>query len=180
MPTRKLADLFVERVKPPTRGRVEYLTLPFLDLLCASPKTEARAGARSIASMAGCDDSRSGPILQSSPPRPGAMPPRRSTRCGRASTPPRKSAHGATSARQRRKHSAPWRGTISSCTTGAPAIFGNCFDRRGYCADFATSVWARLGLRDRERHRLAARRASGEDLMVRVDQLNQHLVLAGR
>ena len=42
------------------------------------------------------------------------------------------------------------------------------------------SVWARLGLRDRERHRLAARRASGEDLMVRVDQLNQHLVLAGR
>jgi hypothetical protein len=42
------------------------------------------------------------------------------------------------------------------------------------------SVWARPDLRDREGHRLAARRASGEDLMVRVDQLNQHLVLAGR
>jgi hypothetical protein len=42
------------------------------------------------------------------------------------------------------------------------------------------SVWARLALRDRERHRLAARRASGKNLMVRVDQLNQHLVLTGR
>ena len=29
MPTRKLTDLFVERVKPPPRGRVEYFDAAF-------------------------------------------------------------------------------------------------------------------------------------------------------
>ena len=29
MPTRKLTDLFVERVKPPARGRIEYFDASF-------------------------------------------------------------------------------------------------------------------------------------------------------
>src|SRR5262245_15193640 len=34
-------------------------------------------------------------------------------------------------------------------------------------------------VRHRERHRLPARRASGKDLMVGIDQVDQNLVLAG-
>jgi hypothetical protein len=43
---------------------------------------------------------------------------------------------------------------------------------------FSQRTW-RLGLWDREPQRLAERRASGEDMMVRVDQLDQYLVRAG-
>src|SRR5260370_34512929 len=43
MPTRKLTDLFVERVKPPARGRVEYFDASFGGLALRVTKGGAKS-----------------------------------------------------------------------------------------------------------------------------------------
>ena len=79
------------------------------------------------------------------------------------------------------RHHAEGKGLLRASGGKLGGNYGNCFNRRAFVQISRPSVWARLGhLRDRERDRLAARLASGKDLMVRVDQLNLHLVLAWR
>jgi len=44
MPTRKLTDLFVERAKPPVRGRVEYFDAAFPGLALRITKNGGKSG----------------------------------------------------------------------------------------------------------------------------------------
>ena len=107
MPTKKLTDLFVERVKPPGHGRVDYLDAAFGGLSLRVTQNGHKSWSLHYRMGARLRRLTIGTYPRSSPPRRAWKRRRRSIECGRARTPPRKK-------RARRDRPLPGAGTFGA------------------------------------------------------------------